>query len=331
MPTVTSLVIVNLPKNLNCFVGSNTLDLSGGQLCALFDDGTFKTFSMTQSDVSLSLDTSKEGPTLATVTYGGQSQMFQAYVRTPVIRKFMVDSPPDKTHYLAGEKLDLAGLKLTALYETGEKVPYPDIPAVDHIVSFGEAVYPLTINGISVPIYLKVDDAKIVGIRMGKLPNQTEYLERRDKFNPAGATIIQKYDSGAEQEVPLPYTAVRGFSNLTPGPLTLTVQIGQHSTSFEVKIVEKKPIRATIDTQPFRTSYTEGEDISLDGIRVSVQYDNGETRICDDWDYEPKKAILGEETVTVKVGDATALVVITVAPRQLMRIRMKTPATSPTR
>lgn len=213
MPAVTSLVIVNLPKNLNCFVGSNTLDLAGGQLCALFDDGTFKTFSMTQSDVTLSLDTSKEGPTLATVTYGGQSQMFQAYVRTPVIRKFMVDSPPDKTHYLAGEKLDLAGLKLTALYETGEKVPYPDIPAVDHIVSFGEAVYPLTINGISVPIYLKVDDAKIVGIRMGKLPNQTEYLERRDKFNPAGATIIQKYDSGAEQEVPLPYTAVRGFSS----------------------------------------------------------------------------------------------------------------------
>ena len=279
MPAVTSLVIVNLPKNLNCFVGSNTLDLAGGQLCALFDDGTFKTFSMTQSDVSLSLDTSKEGPTLATVTYGGQSQMFQAYVRTPVIRKFMVDSPPDKTHYLAGEKLDLAGLKLTALYETGEKVPYPDIPAINHIVSFGEAVYPLTINGISVPIYIKVDDAKIVGIRMGKLPNQTEYLERRDKFNPAGATIIQKYDSGAEQEVPLPYTAVRGFSNLTPGPLTLTVQIGQHSTSFEVKIVEKKPIRATIDTQPFRTSYTEGEDISLDGIRVSVQYDDGETRI----------------------------------------------------
>lgn len=323
MPAVTSIVIVNLPKTLTCFVGSNTLDLSGGQLCALYDDGTFKTFSMTQLGVSVSLDTSKEGPTLATVTYEGQSQMFQAYVRIPVIRKFLVDSPPEKTHYLAGEKLDLSGLKLTAVYETGEKVPYPDIPAVDHIVNFGEAVFPLNISGISVPIFIKVEDSKVVGIRMGKLPNQTEYLERRDKFNPAGATIIQKYDSGAEQEVPLPYTAVRGFSNLTPGPLTLTVQIGQHSTNFEVQIVEKKPVRATIDTQPFRTSYTEGEDISMDGVRVSVQYDNGETRICDDWDYEPKKAILGEDTITVKVGSATALVPITVAPRQLMRIQMK--------
>ena len=192
------------------------------------------------------------------------------------------------------------------------------------MVSFGEAVFPLNLNGISVPIYIKVDDSKVVGIRMGKLPSQTEYLERRDKFNPAGATIIQKYDSGAEQEVPLPYTAVRGFSNLTPGPLALTVQIGQYSTSFEVKIVEKKPVRATIDTQPFRTSYTEGEDIVMDGIRVSVQYDNGETRISDDWDYEPKKAVLGEEMVTVKIGDATTLVPITVAPRQLMRIRMHT-------
>ena len=114
MPAVTSIVIVNLPKNLTCFVGSNTLDLSGGQLCALYDDGTFKTFSMTQPGVSLSLDTSKEGPTLATVTYEGHSQMFQAYVRTPVIRKFLVVNPPDKTHYLAGERLDLTGLKLTA-------------------------------------------------------------------------------------------------------------------------------------------------------------------------------------------------------------------------
>lgn len=103
----------------------------------------------------------------------------------------------------------------------------------------------------------------------------------------------------------------------------MTVQIGQHSTSFEVLIKEKKPIRATIDTQPFRTNYTEGEDISMDGVRVSVQYDNGETRICDDWDYEPKKAVLGEETITIKVGGASARLPITVAPRQLMRIQMK--------
>lgn len=323
MSTVTSIVIVDLPKSLTCFVGSNTLDLSGGRICILYADGSFKTISMTQPGVTVSLDADKEGPTLATVSYEGQSQMFQVYVRTPVIRKFMVDKAPDKVRYLAGEKLDLTGLRLTAVYENGEKVPFTDIPIVDHTVKFGEAVYPLSLNGISVPIYFKVEDAKIIGIRMGKLPIQTEYLERRDKFNPAGATVIQVYDSGFEQEIPLPYSSVRGFSNLAPGPLTLTVQIGQHSTSFEVLIKEKKPIRATIDTQPFRTNYTEGEDISMDGVRVSVQYDNGETRICDDWDYEPKKAVLGEETITIKVGGASARLPITVAPRQLMRIQMK--------
>ena len=128
MSTVTSIVIVDLPKSLTCFVGSNTLDLSGGRICILYADGSFKTISMTQPGVTVSLDADKEGPTLATVSYEGQSQMFQVYVRTPVIRKFMVDKAPDKVRYLAGEKLDLTGLRLTAVYENGEKVPFTDIP-----------------------------------------------------------------------------------------------------------------------------------------------------------------------------------------------------------
>ena len=129
------------------------------------------------------------------------------------------------------------------------------------------------------------------------------------------------FDSGTEQEIPLPYSAVRGFSNLTPGPLELKVQMGQFSTSFEVYIVEKKVVRVSIDTQPFRTTYTEGESLVMDGIRVGVEYNNGESRICDEWDYE-QEAVLGQDLVVVTVGDASATLAITVAPRQLLSIRV---------
>ncbi|GBF71397.1 hypothetical protein LAWASA_4154 [Lawsonibacter asaccharolyticus] len=52
----------------------------------------------------------------------------------------------------------------------------------------------------------------------------------------------------------------------------------------------------------------------MDGIRVGVEYNNGESRICDEWDYEPKKAVLGQDLVVVTVGDASATLAITVAP-----------------
>jgi len=320
--TVVSIVIVHLPKNLTYFLGGKGIDPSGGQICAIYDDGSFETIRMDQDGVELSYNSDIEGPALATVSYKGQSQMFQVYVRKPVIRRFIMSEPPLKKNYLAGEKLDLTGMKLVAEYETGEKVPFTDIPPVDYAVKYGDAVYPLTIAGISIPIYIKVADASLIGIKMGKLPTKTEYLERKDKFNPAGGTVIQMFDSGVEQEIAIPYSAVRGFSNLTPGPLTLTVQMGQFSTNFDVKIVEKKPIKVSIDTSPFRTSYTEGEDLVMDGIRVSVVYDNGEAHISDDWSYEPKKAILGQDLVLISVGDVSTALPISVAPRQLMNIRV---------
>lgn len=319
---ITSLVIMTLPKNLDCLIGGKGVDPAGGRICAIFDDGSYKEIAMTSDEVELSCPANKEGNALATVTYMGQSQMFQVYVRKPVIRRFSIASAPNKINYLAGEKLDLTGLRLNAEYETGERTPYENIPEVDYTVKYGDAVYPLVIDGLSIPIFIKVTEATLTGIRMGKLPKKTEYLERKEKFDPTGGTIIQEFDSGAEQEIPLPYSAVRGFSNLTPGLLDLHVQIGQFTASFQVTIVEKKAVRVSIDTPPFRTTYTEGESIVMDGVRVSVEYNNGESHISDEWDYEPKKAILGQDLIVVTVGDASATLAINVVPRQLLSIRV---------
>lgn len=319
---VTSIVLTQLPKKLSYLTGSDRIDPGGGQLCALYDDGSFDTISMTNPEVTFSFSFTSEGPSLVTVKYKEQIQMFQVFVRNPVIRKFHLGKVPDKRVYIAGEKVDLTGLELIAEHETGEKVPYADIPEVDYSVKRGDAVYPLNINGITVPIYIRVQDSTLTGIRMGKLPDKTEYLEKKDKFDPTGGTIIQVYDSGVEEEAPLPFSAVSGFTYLSPGPLTLTVRIGNASTTFDVSIVEKQATRLTVDTPPFRTSFTEGEQIDPGGIRILAEYDNGENHICEDWDYEPKVARLDNTIVHIKVNTADIQLPITVTPRQLIAIRV---------
>lgn len=319
---VTSIVLTQLPKKLSYLTGSDRIDPGGGQLCALYDDGSFDTISMTNPEVTFSFSFTSEGPSLVTVKYKEQIQMFQVFVRNPVIRKFHLGKVPDKRVYIAGEKVDLTGLELIAEYETGEKAPYTDIPDVDYSVKRGDAVYPLNINGITVPIYIRVQDSTLTGIRMGNLPNKTNYLEKKDKFDPTGGTIIQVYDSGVEEETPLPFSAVSGFSNLSPGPLTLTVRIGNALTTFDVRIVEKQAIRLSVDTPPFRTSFTEGEQIDLGGIRILAEYDNGENHICEDWDYEPKVARLDDTIVHIKTNAASAQLPITVMPRQLIAIQV---------
>ena len=67
--TVVSIVIVHLPKNLTYFLGGKGIDPSGGQICAIYDDGSFETIRMDQDGVELSYNSDIEGPALATVSY----------------------------------------------------------------------------------------------------------------------------------------------------------------------------------------------------------------------------------------------------------------------
>ena len=68
--SVSSLVIMTLPKNLDCLIGGKGVDPAGGRICAIFDDGDFKEIPMTNEEVSIECPTDKEGNSLATVFYG---------------------------------------------------------------------------------------------------------------------------------------------------------------------------------------------------------------------------------------------------------------------
>lgn len=315
----TALILVELPRKLNYFVGAKALDLSGGTICVVYDDGTFEQMSM-KTEMETEFDSSQEGATVAKLRYMGQETLFQIHLRRPQVRRLIVKKPPAKTQYLSGEKLDLSGLVLFAEYETGEKEPWENIPEVDYTVKEGDAVYPLTISGVTVPIYIKVAAAKLMCIRMGKLPEKTEYLERVEQFDPAGGTVVQVFDSGAEKEIPLTVHAVRGFSNLEPGEQTLTVQIGPMTTTFPVLIRAKRATRLNVISGLSKTNYIEGQEIQVDGLKLAAEYDNGETHIIEQYDWEPKVAGLDCLAVTVTAEGATLDIPIGVNPRQITGI-----------
>lgn len=315
----TALILVELPRKLNYFVGAKSLDLSGGTVCVVYDDGTFEQMPM-KPEMKTEFDSSQEGATVAKLQYMGRETLFQIHLRTPQVRRLIVKKPPAKTQYLSGEKLDLTGLVLFAEYETGEKEPWESIPEVDYTVKEGDAVYPLTISGVTVPIYIKVAAAKLVCIRMGKLPEKTEYLERVEQFDPVGGTVVQVFDSGAEKEIPLTVHAVRGFSNLEPGEQTLTVQIGPMTTTLPVLIRAKRATRLNVISGLSKTNYIEGQEIQIDGLKLAAEYDNGETHIIEEYDWEPKVAGLDCLAVTVTAEGTTVDIPIGVNPRQITGI-----------
>ena len=97
----TALVLVELPRKLNYFVGAKTLDLSGGTVCVVYDNGTFEQMPM-RPEMETEFDSSHEGATVAKLRYLGQEVLFQIHLRAPKVRKLIVKKPPTKTQYLSG-------------------------------------------------------------------------------------------------------------------------------------------------------------------------------------------------------------------------------------
>ena len=94
--SIKSLVLVRLPDKLDYFTGEKDLNLAGGEVCAIQEDGTFKVLPMDAETMPVQFDGSAEGPALVTLKYEDQELIFQIYIREPVIKKFFCQDSSGK-------------------------------------------------------------------------------------------------------------------------------------------------------------------------------------------------------------------------------------------
>jgi len=115
--TVTKIEIQSKPKKLSYTVGES-LDRTGLALKVTYSDGSVKTVTSgyTYSPSKLT----KAGTQTITVDYSGKRTTFTVTVKeAKTLTSLKIKTMPTKTVYSAGEKLNTAGLTLTASYSDG--------------------------------------------------------------------------------------------------------------------------------------------------------------------------------------------------------------------
>lgn len=111
-----------------------------------------------------------------------------------------------KTDYKEGEKLDLSGLVVTAVYGVGEKAKRKEITEYDTVPSNG-SVLKLTdrsvtitaFEDISTKINLNVHN-RAVGIEQKKAPDKTSYMVG-EYFDPSGMVLTKRYENGKSEDI----------------------------------------------------------------------------------------------------------------------------------
>ena len=131
---------------------------------------------------------------------------------------------------------------------------------------------------------------------------KTEYIEG-EEFDPAGIKVYAIYDNGDKEEV-TDYT-------ITPDrPLTLdddkvVIRYEEYGNEKEIEVpitvIKKTPTEIEVETdETAKTEYIEGEEFDPTGIKVYVEYDNGERVEVTDYTIEPDRPLtLDDDKVVI--------------------------------
>lgn len=208
----------------------------------------------------------------------------------------MVRSPMQKTEYIEGEKIDLRGLSIEAVYDNGVRIPVENYAVSPEEASIGIQEVRISYEGASASIPIDVQPLTIVLLDWARQPVKTVYYTQEKSFSCDGGVLRIKMNDGSEKEVPLQPEMVSGFRTDRIGPQLLTIAYGGKTAPLSITVKERILLGLRVVKKP-RTEYTEGEEFDPSGLIVEALY-AGETTEVVGVNYLPYGP-LKQDTVSV--------------------------------
>ena len=313
--TALSVELANEPNRVK-YVENDPqgLDLTGASLIAQMSDGRRLTIPVT-ADMVDPIDLSKSGRQIMTIRYMGHAVTCSIFVSSRTLTELVIRSPIQKTEYVEGEKIDLRGLSVDAVYDNGERIPVSNYASSPEKASVNDREIQISYEGKSVSIPIEVQPLTIVLLDWARQPVKTTYYTQEKAFSCDGGVLRVKMNDGSEKEVPLAPEMVSGFRTNRVGTKLLTVSFGGKTVPLSITVKERMLLGLRVVKKP-RTEYTEGEEFDPSGLVVEAMY-AGETTEVVGVNYLPYGPLKQDTTSVMLVYQDKAVVMpITVSSPQ---------------
>ena len=265
------------PKTLTYFVGDKE-DRSGLSVSVVYSNGDS---AVLESGYTVSgFSSTSAGEKTITVKYKDLSASYKISVFEPALDKIVIAKKPAKLSYYLGEKLDTAGIKVTAYYENGKTADVTSkITVTGDITSSGTKNITVSYTERDIKktatYSVSVTDVQIKNIVFESYPNKTVYAED-EIFDPSGISIKVTYNNGKVETIS-DNILYSGFDTDTVGEKTVTLHYGGYQLNFTVSVVvsqshihKEGPFQKTKDP----TCTEEGEEVTT----CSVCFETVNTR-----------------------------------------------------
>ena len=270
---IQTITISNPPKTQ--YEYGDALDVTGGTITATRSSGATETIDITPSMVS-GYNPNQLGDQSLTVTYNGIKTNYTVNV-ADVVNDISI-TKPDKLVYKIGESLDLTGGFVNTVMASGQaQTPVAMTPSM--ITGFdstteGPKTITVTYQGFSKTFGITVVDP-LSSMIILTLPNKVDYLYG-ESLDVTGGSIQITKESGSTEIIPMTKDMVSGYNPKTLGNQTLTVTYEGLTQNYIVNVedyISHLSVKA-----PAKVNYEYGEDIDLEGGKVSIMMASGKVK-----------------------------------------------------
>ena len=278
---LSELIISNAPQKTSYLVGEE-FNPDGIVLTARYNNGD-------EADVTSlcdfsGYDLSAKGTQTVAAAYTEKGVTKTASFEISVsndLQSITIDSPAQKTEFVVGSEFDSSGLAVTAHFENGTET---DVTALVNLSGYnmaeaGSQTVLITyeddgiIKSASYPINVlavAVDRIEIV-----TEPSEKQYI--KESFHAEGLRVNAYFNDGRIENVSYEIT-VADFDNTRVGFQTIsllyTFASKTVSAELNVYVFNKEATGIEISSKPDKTAYLLGESLDLEGLQVSLLYNN---------------------------------------------------------
>lgn len=319
-PEVKSIKIISEPDTKVFAIGT-AFDFTGAKALVSYAGGISETVDIVV-DMTTGGRIDHIGKQTITYAFGGQSASFEVEVVGLELDKIVISSLPNKTEYLEGQDIDLTGMVVTAVMNTGMETNVASGYSVSGYSSEpGTHTVTITYLEKTVTFDVTVAERKLVSLELNSLPIKTEYISGQ-VFDESGMEIIATYDNG-DVIVAENYT-ISGFDDI-PGIKNVVVTVEDKSVSFPVNVITRIVTGFEIVSLPSKLNYIEYETFDKTGLRVEATYNDGITEEITDYEIMGVSTNVGTHTISVGYEGFVRTFEITVSERILDKIVVTAP------
>ena len=273
--SIVSVKLATLPSKLTYTVGDSP-DYSGATLKLTMSDRTERTVNVAAAWCT-GFDSDTDGEKTITVTHPecGLSDSFTIRVNSKKVDRIIIDQPPSKLMYYAGDDVSIEGIRVRAIYEGGSTADVTEgvsLAEVDTSVP-GESI-PVTVyyyansSRFQAVFYIKVLPVTVDYVKIATYPARNEFYDG-ENADYSGLTLTVGYRNGEdviERTVSdLSLMSFEGYDPFKLGVQTITVSYEGMSDRFRVSVTLSEghvhtPGEYTVLVQP--TCISDGIEVS---------------------------------------------------------------------